>query len=391
MPSASMSEVAPGSAPVAKISWQVPWFVWIAVLSVPASIFGVQWDISWHRSIGRDTFWSPPHVMIYLGAVLAGIACGYQILGKTFGRPAERAASVRIWGFYGPLGAFISAWGGIAMLASAPFDNWWHNAYGLDIKILSPPHVILAIGLMGLQLGALIFIAGMMNRANPQLRARLTMLFLLIGGFFLIGLLSFQMEIIRRAAQHSGIFYRVVGTGVPFILLGVGRASGHRFGATIIAAVYTIEMLLLMWLFPFVPATPKLGPVYHLVTHLIPPGFPLLLIVPALGFDLLTPRIATRPLWLQSILFAATFLILFMMVQWPFAEFLLAPASRNWMFGTHYVGYNTRSYWPELRHQFSDLDGSLGFYRQLGLALIITPLSVRLGLAAARWLRGLQR
>lgn len=30
------------------------------------------------------------------------------------------------------------------MITSAPFDKWWHNAYGLDTKVVSPPHVPLA-------------------------------------------------------------------------------------------------------------------------------------------------------------------------------------------------------------------------------------------------------
>ena len=59
-----------------------------------------------------------------------------------------------MWGFYGPLGAFITAWGGVAMLVSAPFDDWWHNAYGLDVKILSPPHTVLAAGIIAIELGA---------------------------------------------------------------------------------------------------------------------------------------------------------------------------------------------------------------------------------------------
>ena len=33
------------------------------------------------------------------------------------------------------------------MLTSAPFDNWWHNAYGLDVKIVSPPHTLLILGI----------------------------------------------------------------------------------------------------------------------------------------------------------------------------------------------------------------------------------------------------
>lgn len=378
---------APDSAPLPPVAW----YVWITVLSVVCAIFGVQWDIAWHRSIGRDTFWSPPHMMIYLGAVLAGLACGYQILTLTFGHKGAAPAAVRIWGFRGPLGAFITAWGGIAMLASAPFDNWWHNAYGLDVKILSPPHSVLALGLLGLQLGALIFLGGLMNRESGRTQALLRLLFLYVGGFILIGLLTFQMELVRRTVQHSGLFYRTVATSVPLVLLGVGRASGHRFGATLIAAFYTVEMILLVWLFPLVPATPKLGPVYQPVTHLIPPGFPLLLLAPALVLDLLAPRLADRPPWLQSVIAAASFLLIFAAVQWPFADFLLSPGSRNWVFGTHYVSYNARSFSPEVRNVFLSLDGPLGFGRQLGLAVVFAVLSCRLALGAASWLRGLLR
>lgn len=383
------SSASPASSAVG--SSGVAWYVWVTVLSVVCSIFGVQWDISWHRSIGRDTFWSPPHLVIYLGAVLAGLACGYQILTLTFGRQRDAAATVRIWGFRGPLGAFISAWGGIAMLASAPFDNWWHNAYGLDVKILSPPHSVLALGMLGVELGALIFLAGLMNRASGRTQALLRLLFLALGAFVLIGFLTFQMEYIRRSAQHSGFFYRVIATCAPLCLCAAGRASGHRFGATIVAAVYTIEILLILWLFPLLPATPKLGPVYHVVTHMIPPGFPLLLIFPALCLDLLTPRLAGHPPWQQSVVLGAVFLGAFLAAQWPFAEFLLSPGARNWVFGAHYFGFSTRSTFPEFRHVFLDMDGSLGFRRQLGLAAVAALVSVRLGLAAAGFLRAVKR
>src|SRR5206468_6518981 len=92
---------------------------------------GILWDISWHRSIGRDTFWTPAHMAIYLGGVLAGLSCGWVVLKTTFaGTSDERAAAVTFWGFRGPLGAWVCIWGAFAMITSAPFDNWWHNAYG---------------------------------------------------------------------------------------------------------------------------------------------------------------------------------------------------------------------------------------------------------------------
>src|SRR5207245_1641649 len=87
---------------------------------------------------------------------LGGLACGWLVLRTSFAGTAEdRAATVGFWGFRGPLGAWVCIWGAFAMITSAPFDNWWHNAYGLDVKVLSPPHVILALGIWGIHLGSL--------------------------------------------------------------------------------------------------------------------------------------------------------------------------------------------------------------------------------------------
>jgi hypothetical protein len=49
-------------------------------------MIGVHWDISWHESIGRDTFWTPAHLAIHLCGILAGIASAYLILSTTFDR-----------------------------------------------------------------------------------------------------------------------------------------------------------------------------------------------------------------------------------------------------------------------------------------------------------------
>jgi hypothetical protein len=148
---------------------KVPWYLWVSALAVTSAYTGGYWDISWHRSIGRDSFWSAPHIAIYACGVLAGISSAYLIFATTFGRDASlRDVSVRIWGLRGPLGAFISAWGGVAMLVSAPFDDWWHNAYGLDVKIISPPHMVLAAGFFGIELGTVMLLLAFMNRASSR-------------------------------------------------------------------------------------------------------------------------------------------------------------------------------------------------------------------------------
>src|SRR6266850_1005603 len=145
----------------------VPWYVIAVLVAATSAVVGVIWDISWHRTIGRDTFLTPAHLAIYASGVIAGLSCGWLVLKTTFvGSDAERAAAVRFWGFRGPLGAWLCIWGALAMIVSAPFDNWWHNAYGLDVKVLSPPHIVLTFGLIAIRFGTLLFILGQLNRAS---------------------------------------------------------------------------------------------------------------------------------------------------------------------------------------------------------------------------------
>ena len=152
----------------------IPWYIWWCLIAVTSGAFGAIWDISWHSSIGRDSFWTAAHVLIYLCGVLGGLACGYLILSTTFRKDSPLDdVSISMWGFRGPLGAFICAWGAVAMITSAPFDNWWHEAYGLDVKIISPPHVLLALGMTAIRFGTLVMVLAALNRADGEYRRKL--------------------------------------------------------------------------------------------------------------------------------------------------------------------------------------------------------------------------
>ena len=87
-----------------------------------------------------------------------------------------------ILAFRAPLGAWICVWGCGAMLTSAPFDNWWHNAYGLDVRIISPPHAVLAIGIYSIVVGGLLLALARQNRAEVQAQRRLAWVLAGTGG-----------------------------------------------------------------------------------------------------------------------------------------------------------------------------------------------------------------
>jgi hypothetical protein len=370
---------------------RAPWYIWLAVLAVTSSIVGIHWDISWHRSIGRDTFWTPAHVAIYLCGVLAGVVSGFLILSTSFDKASPlRDSSVTMWGFRGPLGAFIAAWGGIAMLVSAPFDNWWHAAYGLDVKIISPPHALLFFGNCAIYIGVLTLILGHMNRVDGALRWTLNWMFLYAGAMLVVGLGIFILSYSFPQQMHSAMFYRVVCTSVPFALVGVGQASRQRWGSTKVAAIYMAFCMAAIWILPLFPAEPKMGPVYYKVTHFIPAPFPILLIVPAFFLDLSREKLAGRSRWLQAAVAGSTFLLSLLAVQWPFSTFLLSPAARNRFFGSHYFDYGTRP-WSQFAHfQFFDMDKG-AFRTNLALALFFAILMTGLGSVWAESLRRVRR
>ncbi|MBI1791905.1 MAG: hypothetical protein HYR60_30635 [Acidobacteria bacterium] len=372
---------------------RVPWYIWNFALAATSATIGGTWDISWHASIGRDTFWTPAHMAIYLCGLLAGFGSAYLILDTTFGSGRLRAASVRMWGFRGPLGAFLATWGAVAMLASAPFDDWWHNAYGLDVKILSPPHSILIFGIVAIKFGALLLALGAMNRASGALRARLEWVFLYVGALMARDMVGVFLEYLSRNQMHSARYYLVVSLTAPLGLTAVARASRHRWGTTIVAAILTVLGLGFLWILPLFPAEPKLGPVYRQVTHFIPVGgFPMLLLAPALALDLLRRRAEPWNRWKLALAGGALFLGTFLAVQWPFASFLQSPAARNWVFGAHYLPYFVPARNDVTLGVFTAIEKTPAeFWTRMALAAVAAVLSVRLGLAWGEGMRRIRR
>ena len=368
----------------------IPWYIWLSALGVASSMIGVQWDISWHESIGRDTFWTPAHLAIQLCGVIAGITCGYLILATTFTKSPLRAVSVNVLGFRAPLGAFICAWGGFTMITSAPFDDWWHNAYGLDVKILSPPHMVLAAGIAGVQIGALVLTGALMNRTTGSVRKHLEMMFLYVTSMLVVMVLTVELELTNRVMQHTAMPYRAAGMVIPLILALGSRATGNRWAATISAGTYTVFMLGLEWILPLFPAQPKLGPVLHNVTQFIPTGFPLLIVVPAFALDLLWQRTASWGMVARAAVSGLTFTAVFVAVQWPFATFLNSPLARNPIFGSEYTGYFESPQSFLVLNKFVPQSGG-ALMQGLLMALLFAIGSSLIGMAAGDWLKRVRR
>lgn len=387
----SAAAYAPPAAPIASTRWHA----YTVVFAATCVMVGVYWDISWHMSIGRDTFWTPAHLLIQAGGLIAGLSSGYVALRTTFrGSEARRNAAVHFWGFRAPLGAWICIWGCLAMVTSAPFDNWWHNAYGLDVKIVSPPHAVLALGIFAIVIGALLLTLAEQNRAPESDRDRLAWLLAWTGGLFIMNFAVFLTEYSERRMLHGAFFYQVTALAFPLALATMSRAIKLRWAATSAAAVFTAVMLALMWIIQLFPATPKLGPIYQHVTHMITLSFPLLVIVPAACIDLIMQRWDGRvsDAVLAPVL-GATFVITFLAAEWPFATFLMkAPIARGWFFNANNFVYWAPPSYEAIARQFDPpRPHAWPFAAQIVVAVAIAACSSAFGLWRGAWMRRVQR
>jgi hypothetical protein len=379
----------------ASIRTAVPWYVWCGVLAITSASIGGAWDVSWHRSIGRDTFWTAAHMAIYACGVLAAVICGYLIFATTFGNSSKlKEVSVNVLGFRAPLGAFIAAWGGIAMLTSAPFDNWWHAAYGLDVKIVSPPHTLLILGIRAVAVGVLFLILAAMNRSAQageiDFKA-LQRLFLYTGGLMIAGQMFFLMEYTCDVKLHSALAYIAMGIALPAFFALLSQASRHRWAATCTALVYMLFVISEILILPLFPATPKLGPVFFPVTHLVPAKFPILIVIPAIALDLLWQRTRAWKPWQIALVSGFVFTAVLVSIEWPFASFLLSKASENRFFGTIYFDYNSRPDGFDRLRQFFLPDQGLTLAFGLFRAAIYGSIGTWIGLSFGRWMRSVQR
>ena len=324
----------------------VPWHLLAVAFASTSIIVGSIWDISWHRSIGRDSFWTPAHMAIYLGGIVAGLSCGWQVLRTTFaGDARDRAAGVSFWGFRGPLGAWVCIWGSFAMLVSAPFDDWWHNAYGLDVEILSPPHVVLAAGVFGIGVGAMLMTLAQQNNA-PAADRPLQRLFVYTGGLLILMLATLFTEYIMLPnAQHAPAFFFASAAVFPLLLVAIARGASSRWGASGAAATYMGATLLMIWILQLFPAQPMLAPIMRHVDRMVPPSFPILLVAPALVVDYAINRLPAGAgrvrQWLIAVAAGVAAIVVLGVVQWFFAEFLLTEHARNFFFAGDLWDYNS--------------------------------------------------
>ena len=94
-------------------------------------VIGGYTDAWWHVHVGRESFWIPPHLVIYSSLIVILLAFTYLYFNVNMGRSK-----------YGVIIGFLM------LLSAAPIDDWWHtfNPPEVGLALMSPPHMYFAIG-----------------------------------------------------------------------------------------------------------------------------------------------------------------------------------------------------------------------------------------------------
>lgn len=109
---------------------------------------GGSWDISNHLLNKPETFFAPPHFVLYSGVMVALFGAALVMLRMSVKEiRSDNRISIKLVQI------------GIALLLGAgPFDFLWHSSFGLD-GLLSPPHLVLICGMVLSSIGSFLSIA----------------------------------------------------------------------------------------------------------------------------------------------------------------------------------------------------------------------------------------
>lgn len=372
----------------------LPLYIYAVSLASLLTVTGILWDISWHRSIGRDKFLSPPHILIYLGAIFAGLFSGIQVVWNSI-RPTEtvKASTVRVWGiFYSSLGALFCIWGAIAMLTSAPFDDWWHSAYGLDVTILSPPHTLLGLGMLFLQFGACVGVSKYLNTGDTGRKGALRILFIVSAASLLTMIYTLGTEYLHTRGMRGGQFYIVAAATTLLFLPVFGRALRMKWGMTAIALSYFFIIALSNWILQLFHAEPKLGPILTHTTHFQPANFPMLVFIPAMLMDWIS-RSWKGNEWIKALLLSVCFVLGMLIIEYPLSGWLIeSPYARNWFFGADSWYFGDPPDWPyryKIHPFLISTSGDLAI--DVLIAIVIGTLAARSSLRWGQWMQMVKR
>jgi hypothetical protein len=196
----------------------------IIVGALFAAVLAGTWDAWWHGAIGRDTPWELPHLFLY-AATLCAIFLG-----------------VYGWWMYKEKAWKYVAWALLLIPISAPFDELWHRAFGVEdlsspLIVWSLPHLSLIFALL-----CSLFLLLPLILKDKDVHARwMYGAIILAGG---VSLLSFVLSPVTPTGPWELLGFWGAGL-VAFVMIGGLLFAQKKIGGAGIATLVILFVIML--------------------------------------------------------------------------------------------------------------------------------------------------
>ncbi|KZB81834.1 hypothetical protein [Amycolatopsis regifaucium] len=222
------------------------------------SLIGLTWDIQWHGDVGPDTFFTLPHLFLYSGSAISGLASLVVVLMTTAARRAGRGVDARVGGrainvfgkvFAAPAGYLVTGSGAAMFLLYGLWDQWWHGLYGFDAVIDSPPHIGLLLSITLSIIGTVMVFAAAREHHWGTLGV--------VGSLGVLIAFSTVTVLGLEQIDVDGIDVVSVGTALLSVLLVAAGAGfwGRPGGAVLVAAALAVIQAITWWFSPWAAET----------------------------------------------------------------------------------------------------------------------------------------
>ena len=191
------------------------------------AMVGFYWDVAWHIDKGRDKqLFTPPHVLILLGlaSILLAGAVAVALASATRTDTRLRLGSLRI-----PWSALALGVVGGGAVFGFPLDDRWHKAYGIDVTMWGPTHLIMIGGASVATVVLWLVLAEGGVKAVRKTRG--WRLHALVAGGALAGLSALQGEFDFGVPQFQLLYHPVLILAAAGIALTAARMVLGRGGA----------------------------------------------------------------------------------------------------------------------------------------------------------------
>lgn len=191
--------------------------------------YGFYTDVAWHVALGRDDeLFTAPHTAILAGLVMIAVS---PLLGVAVATAQRAPAPLRVAGLRVPWSLVPLSVLGFAAVIGFPVDELWHQQYGVDVTMWSPPHLVMILAASFSGLASWLVLADADVRPTDGRWAR--GLHVVAGALTLLGLSSVQGEFSYGVPQWQHLYHPVLvclAAGVALAAVRIVHGRGWALG-----------------------------------------------------------------------------------------------------------------------------------------------------------------